>query len=296
VNQTNIEDPMSSSNDDGAWKVVGASIIGAGHQTTSRPCQDVHAWRPVRDDWVVIAVADGAGSAPLSEVGARTAVDCAIVRLGERLGRHLDGQVPLDNAEAWRSALKEVLTACFAAVEQEATIHQVPIGELACTLLLAVLGPGLTVSAQIGDGAIVAQKQDGTIALLTVPDFGEDVNTTTFLVSAAAVNRLQFAHMQEPVRSAAVFTDGIEMLALNLRRMAASWAWEPHLPFFEHLFAFFHRQNDSAAAAAALDGLLTSPRVRDRTDDDVTLVVASRRQLAAATTGPGAAESALATT
>jgi hypothetical protein len=284
---------MSRSNGDGVWKAVGASVAGVSHELTSLPCQDAHACEHARDGWIAIAVADGAGSAPLSEVGARTAVDCAVATLGERIGRHLDGTGALNGAEAWRGAVDEVLAACLAAVEREADARQRPASELACTLLLAVLGPSLTVVAQIGDGAIVVENGDGTIALLTAPDFGEDINATTFLVSPDAVKAAQFTHMVQSARSAAVFTDGIQMLTMKLRMTLESRSWEPHLPFFEHVFAFFHRQDDPEAAKAALTAMLTSAGVRSRTDDDVTLVVASRSR-PAVVPEPRAEEDALA--
>src|SRR5262245_20642890 len=167
-------DPMSS-NHDSAWSVVGASVTGAGHQQASLPCQDAHAWLRVRDGWVVIAAADGAGSAPISEIGARAAVDRAVAGLAEQIGRHLDGVEPLDGESAWQGALRAVGAACLAAVRQEAAARERPADDLACTLLMAVLGPGLRLAAHIGDGAIVVENEDGTIALLTAPDCGENL-------------------------------------------------------------------------------------------------------------------------
>src|SRR5262249_15091052 len=89
--------------------------------------------------------------------------------------------------------------------------------------------------------------------------------------------------------------DGIQMLTLKLHLTADSRAWEPHLPFFEPVFAYFHRQADGEAAEATLKAMLTSDGVRSRTDDDVTLVVASHCAPAdAAATEPSVVESALA--
>jgi hypothetical protein len=54
---------------------------------------------------------------------------------------------------------------------------------------------------------------------------------------------------------------------------------EPHLPFFEPLFAFVEASappKDGAQASEALTAFLASPRVCERTDDDKALVLALR--------------------
>ena len=53
-----------------AWVVTAASVRGPDHAREERPRQDACSWR-TRGDRFVAAVADGAGSAPLSREGAR---------------------------------------------------------------------------------------------------------------------------------------------------------------------------------------------------------------------------------
>src|SRR5262245_27666782 len=57
------------------WATLGCSVVGTSHRARSVPCQDVSrvcAFGP-GSEWLVIAVADGAGSASRSEVGAAAA-------------------------------------------------------------------------------------------------------------------------------------------------------------------------------------------------------------------------------
>ena len=54
---------------DGGWQVLGASVPGAGHVRGGQDCQDAHRWRALPGGVLVVAVADGAGSAPRSELG-----------------------------------------------------------------------------------------------------------------------------------------------------------------------------------------------------------------------------------
>jgi hypothetical protein len=135
---------------------------------------------------------------------------------------------------------------------------------------VAALGPTTTAAAQIGDGAIIVHEEDGTIVSITKPDCSEYINEVTCLISPNAVETAQCLFLPRPVRSAAVFTDGIQMLTLRLP------TWDPFVPFFEPVFAYFQREASPAAAQAQLERMLTSSDVRGRTDDDVTLVVASR--------------------
>ena len=59
----------------GHWHVAGVSVRGVSHIKRGQPCQDSHVWRELPGGAVVMAVADGAGSAILSQLGsARAAI------------------------------------------------------------------------------------------------------------------------------------------------------------------------------------------------------------------------------
>ena len=90
------------------WTVLGDSVIGTSHRTRSTPCQDafrIATFGPSAE-WLVVAVADGAGSASRSEVGATMACDEfarrveAVIRLGGvgnkilAVGCRVDGMRP----------------------------------------------------------------------------------------------------------------------------------------------------------------------------------------------------------
>ena len=54
-----------------AWRVYAAAAIGSSHVEAGMPCQDAHAHALVGDTLFAV-VCDGAGSQPLSHVGAQT--------------------------------------------------------------------------------------------------------------------------------------------------------------------------------------------------------------------------------
>jgi hypothetical protein len=253
-----------------AWRIIRTSVRGSSHEKRGQPCQDANDCRLIAPDWVALAVADGAGSAAHSDVGAQTAAACAVTVLSDHMRAHLANEKSVNDEAGWRAVMDDVLRASQAAVRKEAEIRGVPVRELASTLLVVLLGPDLTLAVQVGDGATVVQFEDGEVTALTRPQPGEYINEATFLTASDALKCAQFALRPVPVRSAAVLTDGLQMLALEHE------GWTPHRPFFQPLFDFVEGQTDSEAVQAAFEEIMTSPRVRSRTDDDLTLVVATR--------------------
>jgi hypothetical protein len=67
------------------WRTIGVSVAGTSHQRAGVPCQDSCAWQILSDDRLVIAVADGAGSARHAEEGAQLATETAVSHLSRIL-------------------------------------------------------------------------------------------------------------------------------------------------------------------------------------------------------------------
>ena len=67
------------------WRMAAASVRGVGHVRNGQDCQDAHHWVETPSGILVAAVADGAGSAAVAEVGSalasRAAVDTAAAHL-----------------------------------------------------------------------------------------------------------------------------------------------------------------------------------------------------------------------
>jgi hypothetical protein len=104
------------------------------------------------------------------------------------------------------------------------------------------------------------------------PDRGEYENTTVFVTQDEALEHLQFEIVDRPIRKVAVFTDGIQRLALDLHNHV------PHGPFFSAMFSRLSTCPPGRAEQVTDDlrDFLGSERVNNRTDDDKTLVIALR--------------------
>lgn len=246
-----------------AWRVIGASVQGVSHIKSGQPCQDAHAWAVLPNGTLIAAVADGAGSAALAEVGAQLAVQATVNFLRREL---IENEVPANEA-AWQALLFEALRAARQRLEAEAQTRDCALRDLAATLIAVVVTAELAVTAHVGDGAGVLHTGN-ELLLLAAPQASEYVNETTFLVSADYLDAAQFGCWHGCAKQLALFTDGLQRLALQMPLQ------RPHAPFFTPLFQF--AANAGVEADAQLEAFLRSPRIAERADDDLTLLLAAR--------------------
>jgi hypothetical protein len=247
------------------WRVVGASVQGEGHRRKGQSCQDAHQWREVGRDVLVAAVADGAGSASCSEVGAALATRAAVTEALQQLHDRMP-----DNDDSWRDLLSHCFHAAWHDVHSQSMVLEVEPHELATTLLVAVVTPGRLAVAQIGDGAVVARHGDDSFHAVTRPTGQEYINETTFLTSPSYMEKVQFVVEPAAVTGLALFTDGLQMLALKMPQGS------PHAAFFAPLLQLVATAPARERAEEQLRSFLQSPRITQRADDDLTLVLAVR--------------------
>jgi len=222
---------------------------------------------PVGEHSVLIAaVADGAGSAQHSDIGSREAVD-HLLKVVRPTGVDVD-LLGEDQVREWYQTVYEHL-------QGVATREAIPINELACTLLLAVVWKNGAVLAQIGDGAWVLEK-DGELMAGTWPETGEFANITVFLTSQGALDHLQFKRLEGKISAVAGFTDGIQTLTLDFANRIPGWR------FFNAMFSSLRDSPDATELMAPLQEFLASEIICSRTDDDKSLVLGVWRDAEAA--------------
>jgi serine/threonine protein phosphatase PrpC len=256
---------MNTSKEISEWRVLAASVCGTSHLKNQQLCQDAHHWQILPDNILVAAAADGAGSASQGKVGAMVAVETAIETI---YLKEITREALADDATV-QSLLTEAMLAARIAVEDEAAAAKKQPQDLATTLIVMVATPEFVAVAQIGDGLAVAKDSTGNLLALTMPDNGEYINQTKFLTSPGALEAVQMRLWRETIVNVGVLTDGLQMLALN---MVVS---EPHKPFFFPLFDFVANTEDKAVAKEHLVKFLRSDRITQRTDDDLTLIIAA---------------------
>jgi hypothetical protein len=249
------------------WNLVFGSVQGTSHQRTGKRCQDYCTGQSIATPSGVVLVAacaDGAGSAEHSDAGARIACEAfvrqACITLGEGA---LDGVPGRDVVLNWNEQSREE-------IRSEAHTRNLPIRELACTLITAIVGESWGVFTQIGDGAIVFDF-DGGYTFGFWPDRGEYANTTRFLTDSEWTEHIRFDQFDRIVMDLAILTDGLQMLALDFSEGRV------HEPFFRPIFRLLRESEERDGLQARLLAFLDSKRVNERTDDDKSLFLATRR-------------------
>jgi hypothetical protein len=241
--------------------VIAASVEGTSHAGTELGCQDAHAVTEI-DGGFVIAVADGAGSAPRAAEGARQAVRAAVEHATEN-GTGIRADDPAALAAGCITAARVALEAMIEGPSPEGAAAS-ELSDLATTLLVVVARGGALGIAQVGDGAVVLDC-DGDPQVIGACERGEYLNETVFVTSREWQDHLRVNNVSGAIDGVAVMSDGLQLLALDMASMQA------HTPFFEPLWRYARSDEASSTELAAF---LESDRVCARTDDDKTLVLA----------------------
>ncbi len=247
------------------WRVVAASVCGTSHVKNQQLCQDAHHWQTLSDNVLVVAAADGAGSASMGKIGAMVAVETAIENISSK---EVTQRILADDSVV-QLLLTEAMLAAKTAVEEEAVACDTQPSDLASTLIIMIATPEMVAVGQIGDGVAVANDDMGNLIALTTPDNGEYINETCFLTSPGSIDTAQLKLWRQAIVNIGVLTDGLQMLAMNMA------VGVPHKPFFLPLFDFASNVEDKIVAKEQLVKFLRSDRIAQRTDDDLTLVIAT---------------------
>jgi serine/threonine protein phosphatase PrpC len=255
-----------------AWRAIARSSIGTSHQKQDMPCQDYGGCK-ILNDVIVGAVADGAGSAKYSDIGAKLAVKTALEYLTEveewlQDPKHFWQltEKPFSEEEAkelFANTAKKVVTA----LEEQAASDGYSVDDLACTLLVIVATPNWVAAMQIGDGLVVVRCQQEDHQLLFQPDKGEYINETTFVTSAKALDTMRVCVRSGKQEFICAATDGLERVAIRMSD------WTPFAPFFKPLEEYLREINDPEQEDEYLMSFLDSDRLNTRTDDDKTLLL-----------------------
>jgi serine/threonine protein phosphatase PrpC len=253
-----------------SWRIAAASSIGTSHIATGAVCQDnfgVEILQTESDEVLVALVSDGAGSAANSEHGSLKAVQTAKQLISNHLKSEPIDSIAREHAASWINAIQD-------AIKELAELRGSDPREFACTLLIAIIGRETAAFVQVGDGAMVIASIDGgNWSHVFWPQHGEFANTTNFVTSSNAVEVFDFVVIHQAIGRFASFSDGIENLVLHQASRSA------HLPFFNSMIVPVQRLENAGLdepLSMSLGKYLSSQAVCERTDDDKSLILATR--------------------
>jgi serine/threonine protein phosphatase PrpC len=211
---------------------------------------------------ICVVVSDGAGSA--SHGGEGAALVCRYLML--KMRKWLTQSRTFPDDECIRGWLDELRDQLAKAANRRGLLPR----QFAATLVLLAVRDDQLLALQIGDSALVGRTA-GVWRAICWPENGEFASTTYFVTDDPEV-RLRIARMPLEHDAFALFSDGIENLALDHS------AVQPHSRFFEPMMRPVDESPESGKLtklSLALGQYLDSAAVCERTDDDKTLVLLS---------------------
>ncbi|HEX8286497.1 MAG TPA: PP2C family serine/threonine-protein phosphatase [Pyrinomonadaceae bacterium] len=258
------------------WRYAHASVIGSAHLAQNTVCQDRFSCRTIEtaSGKVLIAlIADGAGSTSDGHNGAELA--CRLFT--DEIASFLESKnasiksLNRDFGKRWILYFQQKLCA-------EAQANGKTVRDYASTFLGAVVGEESAAFFQVGDGAIVISDSGAqeSYHFALAPHESEYVNASDFLTDDAAPERLRFELIDKEIEDLILFSDGIFPIAVNYKTN------QPYEPFLLPMIAPL--RNGGAISLnekleslnEKLESFLQTAKVNERTDDDKTIILASR--------------------
>ena len=245
---------------------MSCTLLGPAHEKTGDPCQDsgrVSVLGEEQDSTLVACVADGAGSARFSDRGS----DIVSRVICDNAASHLKSHEGMNGLSR-----NDVLSWCEHAkreIQEQADSFGCETREFATTLCAAIISQQNCVFFQIGDGAIILRR-NGVYGVVFWPQSGEYANMTNFITADDYQDKFEYLATSVSFSDVALFTDGIERMALDFETQT------PFAPFFDPLLNTLSKSDSSLDLGEDLRRLLQSDSVRERSDDDKTLIVATR--------------------
>ena len=253
------------------WRYANASVIGQAHINQETVCQDRLLCRTIEtksDGEVFVAVvADGAGSTSHGQIGAEVACETFAAQVTDFLhtGNASVSSLNEDFGKFWIEFFQ-------AKIKLIADEKKEEIRDFASTFIGAIVGENATVFYQVGDGGAVfsADGKPESYQFGIEPSESEYVNATEFLTDETAVESLRFVRIAEKIEDLILFSDGIFAVAVDYQKN------KPHEPFLMPMIAPLRNGNSANGLNEKLENFLASPKLNEKTDDDKTIILASR--------------------
>ena len=242
------------------WHTQTAAVTGSGHKKQGLPCQD-RTWSMTANGVTDIALADGAGSAPLSHEGAKIAVKTVCETLCGRFDELYASATPM---EMRMKALREVRQN----ISAHAVEKNMKTSCFACTLLAVAVRGDKYLMIHTGDGVIAYQK-NGKLLVASRPQNGEFANSTTFVTAGNALQKTRVLRGKQPnLEGFALMSDGCEAALYQKKKASVA-------PLVGKLFQ--RAELLGANASEALLQIVLESTVSPCTQDDCSLAIMTRR-------------------
>lgn len=256
----------------GNWRFAQATAIGTAHLNQNTKCQDRAVCTVIEangEEILIAAVADGAGSTTDGQRGAEAACEIFVREIKsffETCAKTASiKSVNEDFGKRWLAYFQQKIT-------EMAEANGKTIRDYASTFIGAVVGGNSAAFFQIGDGALIysVSGEPESYRFGIVAPEAEYVNTTDFLTDETAAERLGYKLLEEKIEDLILFSDGVSAIAISQQSN------QPHEPFLMPMIAPLRNGNSVNGLNEKLEKFLSSPKINEKTDDDKTIILASR--------------------
>lgn len=257
------------------WRFARAAVPGQHNLEQGQDCGDYAGARllaTARGNVLAACICDGAGGSPRAETGARVAAEAFLSAAGDRL-RDSGGVLS-------ESDLDDFLSLAALAVTLKAFTDREPVRDYATTLVGVLLSDRWSAFVQVGDGAIVIPVAPGRWELVFEPQRGLYANETSFLTDEDARRQAHSCLWQKGLSEVCLFSGGLDRLLI--RRSGHDGHDRVVNAFFNEMFPAVRRScaaGEDMTLARALADYLAGDVINKRTDDDRSLILASRLRL-----------------
>jgi serine/threonine protein phosphatase PrpC len=253
------------------WRITGASVTGTSHLENDNECQDRLGWKVIETaegKILAAAISDGAGTTTDGEKGAELACASFLTEIESFLSAS-DARISSLNADfgvKWISHFQSL-------VKKIAEDQKKELREFSSTFVGAVVGRERSSFYQVGDGGVLFTSGDGEgdFRFAIVPEETEYVNMTSFLADEDAGDQLMFRSIDVGITDLVMFSDGITNVAVDFS------SGKPFEPFLRPMIAPLRNGNPIEGLDKKLESFLASPAINEKTDDDKTIILASRK-------------------
>lgn len=225
-------------------------------QKLASPCQDsFYILQDIKNKFLCVAVADGAGSAILSDIGASLVTK----NICKFLLRKFDVFFNSDPSIVKKSIIHSLRTALGKTAKKQNAL----ISDFASTMLFVCIKHDKIIVAHLGDGIILYNKLN-KITILSQPENGEFINQTYFVTSKYYMHHLRlYKGSTEDISGFYLMTDGISNLFCKRNKPISD----------EFILTLNSLDNSSDQALTNAIENFMKLRVVKRTRDDSTLVI-----------------------
>lgn len=218
-----------------SYSAVAVSLQGLSHKRNAIVLQDWHYIGSIKNDGIIVAIADGVGSEPFADIGAKIA--CSVVR---EKNHELNKQV-LDEKNSI-PFLNNVFMSALKRINDYAEKNEEESHKYSTTLHIAIFMKRFVAWGSAGDGGIFSLDQHGQIYMLSEPMNGDDGESVIPLT--AGPSYWKFGIENGNYQAVLLCTDGVlsRFSSKFLRNVGIEMDKAAILPFIRPFV--YHTMND----------------------------------------------------